>query len=112
MTKQPQYHGPYSFKKDDAMKIYNSLKSKRRSMQFYKGRICFFFDKDSKYDNDVKEDGFVFGVTNEDCELVPEDVKQQLIASVFLWEGDDLIYYGDVNNIARYDDKRNIMLWG
>jgi len=112
MATQPQYHGPYSFKQENAMKIYNSLKSKQKSLQFYKGRICFFFKNDSGYNNEVKEDGFVFGVTNENCELVPEDVKQQLIASVFLWEGENLIYYGDVNNIARYDEKRNILLWG
>jgi len=113
MAKQPLYQGPHSFKKEDAMKIYNIIKNKQESMQFYMGRICFFFVEGNKYKNETSEDGFICGVTN-DYELVPEDVKHQLIASIFYKEkgNKEYTYLGDVNNIARYDNERNIMLWG
>jgi hypothetical protein len=109
-----QYHIPHSYTKSDVAEIKRFYFSDPRSMQNYKGRIIFIFNADGTLNNDFNEDGFICGLTNPDRELVPEGVKQQLIASIFLKVKDsgDFIYMGDVNNIARYDEKRNIMLWG
>jgi hypothetical protein len=78
------------------------------------GRICFFFVEGNKYKNKTSEDGFIFGLTNPACERVPRKVKMPLIASIFFKEKGkkSFTYLGDVNNIARYDNNRNILLWG
>jgi hypothetical protein len=83
-------------------------------MQFYMGRICFFFFENNKYKNDTNKNGFIFELTNPDCERVPGKVKIPLIASIFFKEKGkkEFTYLGDVNNIARYNNECNIMLWG
>jgi hypothetical protein len=107
-----QYHIPHSYTHSDVADIQRLYGSDLRSMQNYKGRIIFIF-KENSHNNDFNEDGFICGLTNPNRELVPEGVKQQLIASIFLKDKNrNFIYMGDVNNIARYDEKRNIMLWG
>lgn len=114
MATRPLNHGPYSLKQTQVKKIYNSLRGKQRSIQFYMGRICFFFVENNKYNNDTNKDGFIFGLTNPACERVPRNVKLPLIASIFFREkgNKEYTYLGDVNNIARFDNERNIMLWG
>jgi hypothetical protein len=108
----PLPKAPRSFRQGDIKKIYESFKMKRTSTHLYQGRLCFFFNM-SKHGNKITDEGFICGI-GANYQLVPKNVKQPLIASIFAREkaGQQFIYIGDINNIIRFNNSHNKMLWG
>ena len=82
-------------------------------MYFYRGRLCLFYTLNSKFGNEIADDGFIVGI-GAPYQLVPRNIRQPLIASIFARNktGEDFIYIGDVDSVVYHDKNRNKMLWG
>jgi hypothetical protein len=76
------------------------------------GELYTFFSIDSKYDNIIEKDGFVYEGRGKYA-LVPKDVKANLHRHVFFRKTpkDDYTYLGRGKCETRYDEKHNKIFW-
>jgi len=72
------------------------------------GELFTFFSKDSKYENIIEDDGFVYEGRGEYA-LIPYNQKSKLQRQVFLHDtsNEPYTYLGKGLYERRYDDKRN-----
>jgi len=77
-----------------------------------KGELFTFFSDDSKYENIIEKDGFVYEGRGEYA-LIPNGRKVDLHRHVFYRKtrDDDWTYLGKGAYEERYDDKRNKIFW-
>jgi hypothetical protein len=77
-----------------------------------KGELLTFFSIDSKYENIIENDGFVYEGRGKYA-IIPEGEKAELRRHVFFRKlsGDDWTYLGQGKYEKRYDDKRNKIFW-